>query len=662
MKFVILMFFANEVFSLIIPFSNNIIMNDTQIIIPLVNETNQNLFFLTGNLSKVNAHHGYWLLYKYNDTFEGTKDYMGCDYEYIFKYMDIILAGDKLQYYLFYQFVEGHQWHRICCINSFNDTSDHVCITQHNLIGTLKKLNSYYYFINVNNEIIRMEISFNFTEREDMFKLNIEQFYEDDKILNSVSCDICKNNECYICSYFIDNKYYGISSYSNEFKLLYKKQYDSGTINPTNYFNKIVYFKDNITFITIHSIYKDIIRLRYFESNKTTLNNKLNIKNINSDYLDIINTQINPLHDSNDIAVLGNDTIIKVFCDENKIIISIIHFNIDESILTVKTFNSLLSVHKPRLIIWENKIVLSLIFEEVEYDYYNASGFFIFGNITPKNKEKTIKKNINNNNNININLFINEEDDLIFSYSFDMCKTLSIPKDFVFIDLIGKTELINGNYIKTQNNEIVFKKYKKNTNVILSFQVMIVGDFKNNTFQIFPSNAKISKEDKIIQEEIKIELDINIHTCDNDFYEIEDEYGICTNTRPDGYYLDLNNKMYKKCYNICSECFSSSDDESNMKCLKCIKGYKYDPKTFNCIKKDKEKDEDEEMGSETNIYFWVFIVNIILSFVIIFIAILILCVSKKKNNDKIEYNNINLLSKNEKKNTLNNNNEMGTIN
>ena len=656
MKFIILFFLANELYSAFSPFSNDILLNNTELIVPLVNETNQNLIFITGNYTSTYI---YWLFYKYNDYLEGIKNYIRGDHEYRFKNIDIILGGDKLEYYLAYQYVEAHNWHRIFLVQSEDKST---CIDMNNsFIGTLKNLNSHYYLISKKNEIIRIKITFNFTLENYIINLKSEPFYEKEQKLYSVSCDICKNNDCYICSYFINEKNYGISSYSNDFKLFYKKQYDSGTTNQDNYFNKIVYFKDNIKFISFNTIDKDTIRLRYFESNKNSLINKLNIKNVKNDYIDIKNTQINPYHDSNDIVVLGSDKIIKAFCDENKIIISIIQFyNKDDSILTVKTFNTDLSVKNPKLVIWKNKIVLSLIFQETTGNVnYNSSRFFIFGNPTLKDKKNSINKNIYNNNNIKINIFT-IEDDLIFSNVYAFCKILSIPKDFIFTELIDKNEIANGKIIQAQNNEIIFKQYKKNTSMILSLQAIMFGDFKNNTFEIFPSNAAAPDEDKIIQEGIKIDLNINISTCNNGFYEIEYDYdGLCTNTRPEGYYLDEKNNIFKKCNKKCSECFSGSDDDSNMMCLKCIKGYTYDPKTFNCIAKSNEKNRiNIKMEPEKNMYFWFFIAIIFISLlIIIFNIILPWCRKKaiddhkeKKRNDSKELKQMDKLLPNEEEN------------
>lgn len=257
--------------------------------------------------------------------------------------------------------------------------------------------------------------------------------------------------------------------------------------------------------------------------------------------------------------------------------------------------------------------------------------------------------NINDNNNINISALTT--DDFIFSEAIFFCKILNIPKDFIFVDKIDKIEIENGQYLRAQNNEIVFKQYKKNTNAIFILQGIMFANFKNNTYEIFPSNSDIPKDNKIIYEGNKIQLNISINICNNGFYEIENKYGICSNSRPDGYYLDVKNNIFKKCHNKCSYCITGSNDDSNMMCLKCIKGYTYDPNTYNCISNKKDiKEVDIEMEVEKNPNFWLFIALFFFSLVIGIIFFLIKpCKKKEKNIASKE----NIKSEeNERKNSL----------
>ena len=48
--------------------------------------------------------------------------------------------------------------------------------------------------------------------------------------------------------------------------------------------------------------------------------------------------------------------------------------------------------------------------------------------------------------------------------------------------------------------------------------------------------------------------------CNNNYYQIQKdplnlgEYFNCYNETPNGYYLDTNDKLYKKCYYTCETC------------------------------------------------------------------------------------------------------------
>jgi len=654
MKLILLFMLVIKLYCVTFPFSNNILLRNSSLIIPLVNDISQKINIFTGNYSEDRKSNNI-LYYRY---FEGNKTYMQTpDDSYEFKQWDIILAGNYSQYYLI-AMINNHK-----DLNLYDfDNSRRVPSYDLNipLFGTLRKINSDYYYISVKNEIIKMEITCDFLEGKNMFKeQQKKEFYEEGQKLYSVSCDTCKNNECYICSYFINENNYGISSYTNNLKLYYNKKYVSGISNPEGYFNKIIYFKDNIKFIIINAINEDTIRFRYFESDKVSLNNLLKINNTENEYIDIKNTQIYPFNDYSDIAVLDTDKIVKVSCSQTKFFFTIFQFYKEESILTVRTFNDYFSSKKPKLGMWNNKVILGIIFEDNEYGNYNASAFFIFGYPTLKTEDNMINNNFNIYDNNNINISALTTDDFIYENAAVFCKILDIPKDFVFFDAIDKTEITNASYIRTKNNELIFKQYRKNTKAILSFQGIMLGDFKNDTFEIFPSNAEIPKENRTIHEGNKIELNIYINSCNNGFYEVEYEYDICTNTRPEGYYLDVKNNMFKKCNNKCSDCIIGSDDDSNMMCLKCVLGYTYDPITYNCISKKKDvKEVNIKMEPEKNAYLWFFVVIFLLSliFAIIFI-IVIPCKSPKINNEKMD-----ILSESNKDNPiLPNSDEMKNI-
>lgn len=79
----------------------------------------------------------------------------------------------------------------------------------------------------------------------------------------------------------------------------------------------------------------------------------------------------------------------------------------------------------------------------------------------------------------------------------------------------------------------------------------------------------------------------NYDTCKNGKYTIEgDTTGKCTDTRPDGYYLDGTTKEYKKCYSTCSSCLALGTLTSNI-CTSCkTNNYEFQDITGKCDSTD----------------------------------------------------------------------------
>jgi hypothetical protein len=59
--------------------------------------------------------------------------------------------------------------------------------------------------------------------------------------------------------------------------------------------------------------------------------------------------------------------------------------------------------------------------------------------------------------------------------------------------------------------------------------------------------------------------------CPTKSYLLEDDMTTCYNKSPDGYYLDIINGLYKKCYETCSTC-SMNGNRINNNCLGCKNG------------------------------------------------------------------------------------------
>ena len=62
--------------------------------------------------------------------------------------------------------------------------------------------------------------------------------------------------------------------------------------------------------------------------------------------------------------------------------------------------------------------------------------------------------------------------------------------------------------------------------------------------------------------------------CPNYTYTIEKDSKICYDKEPDGYYLDLIENKYKKCFQSCKYCCGSGN-ETNHNFKKCRDGFIY---------------------------------------------------------------------------------------
>ena len=72
------------------------------------------------------------------------------------------------------------------------------------------------------------------------------------------------------------------------------------------------------------------------------------------------------------------------------------------------------------------------------------------------------------------------------------------------------------------------------------------------------------------------------------YYDIncENNVGECIDNKPENYYLDMDSKTYKKCYETCKSCYAQSDEKNN-NCIECKHNYTYLNylKSLNCYEK-----------------------------------------------------------------------------
>ena len=167
-----------------------------------------------------------------------------------------------------------------------------------------------------------------------------------------LSCDLTADNHFILCTYFSWNTFYHatVAVFDSDLNHKFTKNYGESEkfrdYDDNNIFIKIVYLRDNSNFIVVHRHEEPIMRLRYFRyESDDKFENKLGEYNIETDYLDIENTQTTGNFAANDIIVLDQNKIIKVFghYSYDHLIISIIYFYDDNDndihSISIKIYN-----------------------------------------------------------------------------------------------------------------------------------------------------------------------------------------------------------------------------------------------------------------------------------------------------------------------------------
>ena len=516
--------------------------------------------------------------------------------------------------------------------------------------NTLKNMNTSFVYISTDYNIVKIDVE---VKGENAYEIKKEsrKIFDGSLVINSISCDVSKDDIFYICSYFNGGKL-EISLFSVDLSLLDKKSYATGVSNPNNFFNKIIFLKDNYKFISINAENNLEIRLRYLEIKDNAINviklHKEKGKEV--EYLDIKGTLSNSSYLYNDLVSLDNDEIFKVYMNSKSFILTKIQFY-DNNILTVKTKRYDNMVDKA------SNVHLTKRSNGMVFDFNNGNNyqFLQIGHV------QSISTNyITTNDNFQITQYKIES---ILKTKL-IAEIESIPENFALLSSQEYSFLSKGSIIYPENDIYQLSSYKKNDIMdLLYFQTKLIYEFPSDgQIEIFPSDeTTYPPETKIISLGNQGNITFRITSCSKNYYPIENE-DICTILRPEGYYFDNDQKIFKKCHNNCAECLIYSNDDSNMQCLKCKSGFMYNPNTFNCFSLDSVTPKTISIELINNEFFWVFLVIIILA---IIIAVFIIWQNTffKKCKKKGLYLEIGLdEEKNELKEIENKDNDLGSSN
>ena len=478
-----------------------------------------------------------------------------------------------------------------------NDIKEYIVIISSSLIElydiddkkiiTIKKLDDNYYLFAYKQNNGNVVLNKLLIENDEIKEVNTKIINNISTNKSIVSCDTTNDNQYILCVYFNEKNQLEIASFSSDLQIINKKIDESNILD--TYFIKIIYFKDENKFIVLYSLNETYTRLRYFKyKNNLFLNQLTFITDDENDYLDEDITQLSPYHDHNDIIDFNSTKIIRISVNSGDFLISRYQFYNDDTSLSIKNYklNDVLinkdysSFSNPRLSFLGNIIVVCL--STMYLDEKKIGYFFI-------NYPKPQKMNKYSNNNINVNKLITIENN-IFQY-IPKIRIMEIPEGFIFNNSLGN--VINNRDLLEYNDSLIFQEYKGYSLSTLKYEVLAFKN-KNENGQgnVFPpSSRKMPEESEIIINGEIGQININITICSNGFLPMEDNDNVCTKIQHEGYYPDYIDNIYKKCYSNCKTCngpLINDSDSENMNCEICQDGFYKKINTNSCYNEEPE--------------------------------------------------------------------------
>ena len=450
---------------------------------------------------------------------------------------------------------------------------------------TFRNANTMYYYliysdIGIDRSLIiqKMKLTYSYDypvlETISYNNINIEV-----KNKTTISCDKTINGQYILCVYISEDSYYKICAFNSLFSLVLNQELEESTFSINNNFTKIMNLK-NDCFAVINSRSSVIMRFRYFRYVSEKIVDKLSpIINNNSTYLDIKSGQHAGNDRDNEMTAIDSDTIIQVTFPGNKkvIYITIIQFYDNDSALSIKIYkllndNEIISFSNPRISLLKNSFLICLSGIQ---NNVRKPGYFIL--------------NYPNSTDISLNEYktdiivlkdLVKIDNILFSLDLKV-KILNIPKDVVLVNNRDFQEIKNGDEFDL-NSRLLLKQYKidEGPNILEYMPIAYGNDSGYIYVDKYPTNKMIDDN------EINIEgrhgrIAIDLKSCLNGFYYIENYPNLCIKDKPKNYYLDEINKIYRQCSSSCDEC-KPPYEYRPMNCINCISNYYMAEDTRSC--------------------------------------------------------------------------------
>ena len=152
-------------------------------------------------------------------------------------------------------------------------------------------------------------------------------------------------------------------------------------------------------------------------------------------------------------------------------------------------------------------------------------------------------------------------------------KVLFIPSDFIFISTL-KSAVVEVNEEYDEDDIFILRQYKTNQDSPkLQFQSIARGpDLGYSYMKVYPSYKTFNEEFEYKGRKGEITLDFRGQCLDDYHYLNNSDLNLCTNLKPENYYLDNDDNTYKPCPYGCNEC-DKPVNETIMNCKACIPNY-----------------------------------------------------------------------------------------
>ena len=431
---------------------------------------------------------------------------------------------------------------------------------------------SYYYFMHLSNTnylyIKKMQISKYSTDGDfPIFKIVKEYKTTPVKSKAMISCDMTLDKKYILCAFHNQENRTILKAFDSDLNYRSESHYDIIQNFTGEEFIKILYFKGSSNFIFMYTYTYLITRLWYFNYQDDTETNLLN-PIVNNALLDIYDTQRNGNYGNNDVFIQGNDRVIKIFANNfgNDIIITIIQFYENDSYMTIKIYNmkngnGFNYFKQTRISLSKNSIIFC---SSAEKNNIRLPGFALIN--YPNVKDITLWGPGIPVENLGLKI------DTFFHVNAKL-KILSIPSGILFENFSSKRIYINDELELDDGLIIIEYRINRGFDYIIKYQAIARGnDLGYNIIKKYPINKDIKDYNDIFLEGRKGQLTVNITSCLNNFYPLEDNLNLCTTIKYTGYYLDINSKIYRHCPSPCSDC-DTPINNTHKNCFACKSGY-----------------------------------------------------------------------------------------